>query len=250
VTRLSILLRSAVFNALFFLMTFMVCFTGLALLPLPRPWLRRHVQRWARLIMWLLKVVCSIHLRVTGWENLPPGAVVIAAKHQSAYDTVVWLALLPDPVYVLKKELLRIPLWGLLARRYGAVAVDRQGGASALKQMVRDGCKATAEGSQVIIFPEGTRTVPGQRVPYQPGVVALASATGKPVVPVATDSGIYWGRRAFAKRPGTVTLALLPALPGGLNRQQMLAGLTDAIETESDRLLLHDPYRAVDNSVG
>ncbi|MFB9969960.1 lysophospholipid acyltransferase family protein [Pseudoroseomonas cervicalis] len=189
-----ILLRSALFNALFFTLTALACILGLALLPFPRRVLRRFIQGWARLILWLLKVVCGIGLRVTGRENLPDGPVVIAAKHQSAYDTVVWLALLPEPVYVLKQELLKIPAWGRLARHYGSVAVDRKGGASALKRMVRQAAAALAEGDQIIIFPEGTRTLPGQRVPYQPGVVALAAASPAPVVPAATDSGLHWGR--------------------------------------------------------
>ena len=247
-----ILLRSILFNILFFSLTFLGCLAGLALLALPRRHLRRYVRGWAHLMLFLLRWVCGIHLRVTGRDHLPQGAAVIAAKHQSAYDTIVWLALLPDPVYVLKQELLRLPFWGQLARHYGAVAVDRQGGAPALKRMVREAAAAAAEGSQIIIFPEGTRTAPGQRVPYHPGVVALAAAAGAPVVPAATDSGLHWGRRAFFKRPGTITVALLPPLPAGLPRAQLLARLAEAIEGESDRLLATNPVGVapVDNPVG
>ncbi|MBI0433535.1 lysophospholipid acyltransferase family protein [Roseomonas sp. KE0001] len=248
-------LRSLLFNALFFSLTALCCLSGILLLPLPRRLLRRYVQGWARLMLFLLRVVCGIRLAVTGRENLPEGPVVIAAKHQSAYDTIVWLALLPEPVYVLKQELLRIPAWGWMARHYGAVAVDRTGGAAALKRMVRQASQALAAGDQIVIFPEGTRTAPGQRVPYLPGVVALASASGAPVVPAATDSGLFWGRRAFAKWPGTIHVAILPPLPPGLSRAQLIARLTDAIETESDRLAAlqgFSPQRGelVDNSVG
>lgn len=250
-----ILLRSLVFNALFFGLTALVCLSGTVLLAFPRRVLRRYVQGWAHLMLWLLKVVCGIRLEVTGRENLPPGPVVIAAKHQSAYDTIVWLALLPEPVYVLKQELLRIPVWGWLARHYGAVAVDRKGGATALKRMVRQASAALAAGDQIVIFPEGTRTAPGTRVPYQPGVVALAAASGAPVVPAATDSGLFWGRRAFAKRPGTITVAILPPLPSGLPRPRLLAQLADAIESETDRLTAGHGFAPasamlVDNSVG
>jgi 1-acyl-sn-glycerol-3-phosphate acyltransferase len=249
-TGLLTLVRSALFNALFFFFTALCVLGGMLLLPFPRRWARRYVKGWSYLILWLLRVVCGIRLRVTGMENLPPGPAVIAAKHQSAFDTVVWLALLPDPVYVLKQELLRIPVWGTLARKYGAVAVDRAGGASALKRMVREASAAAAEGSQIIIFPEGTRTVPGQRVPYLPGVVALGAAVGRPIVPVATDSGMFWGKRAFAKRPGTLTVAILPPLPQGLPRAALLARMQDVIETESERLLPPGYAGLVDNSVG
>jgi 1-acyl-sn-glycerol-3-phosphate acyltransferase len=245
------LLRSAVFNVLFFILTALCVLGGLLMPPpFPRRWVRRYVKGWANLILWLLRVVCGLRVNVTGLENLPPGPAVIAAKHQSAFDTVVWLALLPDPVYVLKQELLRIPVWGTLARRYGAVAVNRAGGASALKQMVREASAAAAEGSQIIIFPEGTRTAPGQRVPYLPGVVALGAAVGRPIVPVATDSGMFWGKRSFAKRPGELTIAILPPLPQGLPRAALLARMQEAIETESLRLLPAGYPVPVDNSVG
>ncbi|MBO1075667.1 1-acyl-sn-glycerol-3-phosphate acyltransferase [Roseomonas marmotae] len=244
------LLRSALFNLLFFGVTAGAVLLGLLLLPFPRRLTRRHAQGWAHLMLWLLRVVCGIRVRVTGREYLPTGPAVIAAKHQSAFDTIIWLALLPDPVYVLKKELLRIPVWGTVARKYGAVAVDRAGGARALKQMVREAAAAAAEGSQIIIFPEGTRTSPGQRVSYQPGVVALGAAVGRPIIPAATDSGLFWGRRAFAKRPGTLTVALLPPLPMGLPRAALLARMEEAIETESLRLLPDDYPVPVDNSVG
>ncbi|WP_159995776.1 1-acyl-sn-glycerol-3-phosphate acyltransferase [Roseomonas sp. 18066] len=249
-------LRSALYNLLFLLLTAATCIIGLALLPFPRQWMRRYVQVWARLMIWLLKPVCGVGLVVTGREHLPPGPAVIAAKHQSAYDTVVWLAILPDPVYVLKQELLKIPAWGKLAQHYGSVAVDRKGGATALKRMVRESAAVLAEGHQVVIFPEGTRTLPGQRVPYQPGIVALAAASRAPVLPVATDSGLHWGRGAMAlKLPGPITIAFLPPLPTGLPRAALLAKLESVIETETDRLVragggpaVHPPL--VDNSVG
>jgi 1-acyl-sn-glycerol-3-phosphate acyltransferase len=249
-------LRSALFNLLFLLCTAATSIFGLALLPLPRRVMRRYVRVWARLMLWLLKHVCGIGLVVTGREHLPPGPAVIAAKHQSAYDTVVWLAILPEPIYVLKQELLKIPAWGRLAQHYGSVPVDRKGGATALKRMVRESAALLAQGHQVVIFPEGTRTLPGQRVPYQPGIVALAAASRAPVVPVATDSGLHWGRGTLSpKLPGPITIAFLPPLPSGLPRAALLAKLEAQIETETDRLVRAGGGPAVlpplvDNSVG
>lgn len=234
-------LRSAVFNALFLGGSAVAALLALPLLAAPRAWLISYVRVWARVVVGLLRRICGIRLEVTGLENIPPTGAIIAAKHQSAFDTVVWLMLLPSdrpaPVYVLKKELVAIPVWGQLARRCGHIAVDRKAGAQALRGMVRAGQAALAEGRSVVIFPEGTRTAPGERVPYQPGVAALALATRAPVVPVATDSGLTWGRRAFSKRPGVIHISVLPPLPGGLPRASLMTALEAAIETESERLL-------------
>jgi 1-acyl-sn-glycerol-3-phosphate acyltransferase len=234
-----ILLRSALFNAVFFPWSVAMSLLGLPLLAAPPRYAIGWVRLWARSALWLLRVLAGIRLRVTGAEHLPRGGAIIAAKHQSAFDTIVWLVLLERPVYVLKRELLKVPVWGWLARHCGHVGVDRSAGAAALRGMVREAAAAVRDGAQVVIFPEGTRTAPGERVPYQPGVAALAAMAGPaaPVVPVATDSGRFWGRRAFRKQPGTLTVAILPPLPGGLGRAALMAALETAVETETTRLL-------------
>jgi 1-acyl-sn-glycerol-3-phosphate acyltransferase len=230
-------LRSALFNAVFFPFSVGASLLGLALLPAPPAWVRWYVRQWARASLWLLRMTTGIRLRVTGAEHLPRGGAILAAKHQSAFDTMVWLVLLDRPLYVLKRELIRVPVWGWLARRAGHIAVDRAGGAAALRGMVREGAAAIEAGFQIVIFPEGTRSAPGERVPFQPGVAALAAASGAPVVPAATDSGRFWGRRAFRKRAGTLTVAVLPPLPPGLPRARLMAALAESVESETDRLL-------------
>ena len=242
-------LRSALFNVFFFVFSATYSALLLPLLLLPRRWLLQPIRFWARLIIAMLRLLCGIRVRVMGREHLPAGGgpALIAAKHQSAFDTVVWLWLLPDPAYVLKRELLDIPVWGWLARGAGMIAVDRLAGASAMRHLLRAGQAAAAEGRQMVIFPEGTRVPPGERRPYQPGVAALAAATGLPVIPVATDSGLRWGRRAFHKRPGVITVAVLPPLPAGLRRDALLRRLEEAIEPTTERLLLD--AGAVDKSV-
>lgn len=232
-------LRSALFNLVFLGGTVLTVLFGMLLLPAPSWVMVAYIRTYARLVLASLRLVCGIRLEVTGLANLPPGPCIIAAKHQSAFDTVVWLTLLPpgrDPAYVLKQELANIPLWGRLAARCGHIAVDRAAGASALRAMVRAAQGAIAAGRPVVIFPEGTRTAPGERVPYQPGVAALATATGAVVVPVATDSGLHWGRRAFHKRPGTIHVAILPPLPAGLPRPALMAALESTIEGASAAL--------------
>ncbi len=237
---LLLLLRSALFNIVFFAYTTVMVLVAVATLVAPPHFAQGVVRFWARSVLWLLRCLVGIRVRVTGTEHLPRGGpAIIAAKHQSAFDTIVWLLLLDRPVYVLKSELLRLPGWGWVAAHCGHVAVDRRAGAAALRRMVREAATALGAGAQVVIFPEGTRTAPGERVPYQPGVAALSAAAGPevPVVPAATDSGRFWGRRAFRKRPGTLTVAVLPPLPPGLPRAELMARLETAIEAETARLL-------------
>lgn len=239
-------LRSALFNLAFFAFTAAAAILCLPALLLPdRRRLGRLLAWWARCVLGLLRATVGITVRVTGTEHLPAsGAALIAAKHQSAFDTIVWFALLPAPAYVLKRELLFVPLYGWYARAAGMIAVDRSAGAAALRHLVKSGQEALAAGRQIVIFPEGTRTAPGTHRPYQPGIAALYARAGLPVVPVATDSGLFWGRRSFHKRPGTITVAVLPPITPGLGREAFLARLTDAIEGETDRLLASAPPSA------
>lgn len=230
-------LRALLFNIAFFGITIVMVLVAIPTLYLSRKAALRTTRQWAWLVTWALRIIVGVRIDVRGWEKLPPGGVVIAAKHQSAFDTIVWLSLLETPAYVMKKELLAIPLYGSYARAAGMIPVDREGGGAALRTMLRAATLAVQEGRQVVIFPEGTRTPVGQRVPYQPGVVAIAAATGAPVVPVATDSGRVWGRRSFMKYPGVIRISVLDSLPPGLNRAALLAALEDRIESETDRLM-------------
>jgi 1-acyl-sn-glycerol-3-phosphate acyltransferase len=186
--------------------------------------LTKLAQLWARLCLATLRLCCGIDIRVEGVENLPPGGAIIAAQHQSALDILIWLVALPYPALVFKKELRKIPVFGPLLAPAGMIPVDRSGAAPALRKLLQDCRAAAAAGRQVVIFPEGTRVAPGERVALQPGIVALAKTAGVPVLPATTNSGTCWQPRAFAKTPGTVNVRLLPPLPAGLAR--------DAIVTE------------------
>jgi 1-acyl-sn-glycerol-3-phosphate acyltransferase len=200
---------------------------------------------WARLGIWAARVICNIRLEVSGLENLPPGAALIASRHQSAFDTMVWFTLLPRCCYVLKQELLKIPLMGGLMTATRMIAVDREGGARTVRMLVRQGVEAIAEGRQIVIFPEGTRAEPGALLPLQPGVAALATRTAMPVIPVLTDSGLRWGRRAFHKYPGVIHIIIRPAIPAGLRREALMRALQQELEVDIATAL-----RPVDKSVG
>lgn len=247
-------LRSILFNLLFFGLTALCSILAIPCLLLPVGAMRVVTRVWAWLVIQALRWSLGVRVEVRGRENLPQGGAVVAAKHQSAFDTCVWFSLLDRPAYVMKKELLSIPVFGWHARKTGMIPVDRAGGGQALRGMLRAASATVAAGGQVVIFPEGTRTAPGQRVPYQPGVVAIAAATGVPVIPVATDSGRVWGRRSFLKQPGVIRISVLPPLPAGLSRARMLSELESRIEDETDRLLAEPqcgyPPSPVDKSVG
>lgn len=230
-------LRSFIFNALFMTITGLAAIIAMVLLPFQPRVMRCFIRYWARLIIWVLRLVCGIRVEVTGLEHIAPGAAIIASKHQSAFDTFVWPALLDHPSYVLKRELLNLPFWGRAARHTGAVAVDRDGGGAALRALVRDGKRVLDEGRPLVIFPEGTRSAPGEKVPYQPGVAALVIGSGAPCYPVATNSGQHWGRRAFHKMPGVIAIAILPPLPAGLARKPLMEALETQIEAETARLI-------------
>jgi 1-acyl-sn-glycerol-3-phosphate acyltransferase len=234
-------LRSIAFNLWFYGVTVLVALLSLPVLLL-HPRAARWVTRfWARLVLGGLRPICGISVVVTGRENLPlQGPALIASQHQSAFDTIIWFLLVPEAAYVLKKELGAIPIYGALSRKMGMIAVDRAAGAAAIRTLVKDAHRAVAAGQQIVIFPEGTRAAPGVVLPLHPGVAALASRTALPVIPVVTDSGSCWGRRAFRKMPGTIRVAILPPLPAGLPRAELMARLA---------ALFAAPI-PVDNSVG
>lgn len=229
-------LRSLLFNVFFYGWTLLCLVFGLPLLLGPRAGIYHLGRIWVRPILAALALLCGLRHEVRGRENLPEGAVLIAAKHQSAWDTIIFSVELWDHVFVLKQELMRIPLFGLFLARAGLIPVDRQGGAKALRKMLAAARKAAALGRPIVIFPEGTRVAPGEHRPYQPGVAALYGQLGLPVVPVALNSGLYWRRRGFVKRPGTITLEYLPPIPPGLPRRAFLARLEAAIEARSRAL--------------
>lgn len=182
---------------------------------------------WARICLWGLRVCCGIALETEGLENLPAGGVIIAAQHQSALDILIWLAVVPRPTFVFKRELKRIPLFGSLLEPAGMIRVDRSGGGTALREMVAGASAAAAAGRQVVIFPEGTRVAYGVRGQVRNGIVALAQAVNVPVLPAATNSGLRWGRKAYGKTAGPVYVAIQPALPAGLGREELVATLEE-----------------------
>jgi 1-acyl-sn-glycerol-3-phosphate acyltransferase len=231
-------LRSLAFNLCFWVWTVAIQVPGLVLLlpGVPRLWIISAGRVWIAGVMALLRRVAGIDDRVRGLDNLPDGPCLIASKHQSAWDTLIFNLILADPSFVVKRELLHLPFFGWYLRRYGVVGVDRAGGAQALKRMVQESRAIARTGRKIVIFPEGTRVKPGETRPYHPGVAALYRDLGLPVVPVALTSGDHWGRRAFRKVPGTIELEFCPPIPAGLSRKAFMNRLSTDLETATERL--------------
>lgn len=237
-----ILIRSALFNIWFFGVTFVLVFPGTLVGFLAPHLVLPFAMIWVRVVLAGLGPICGIRIVVSGREHLPTaGPALIASRHQSAFDTMVWMTLLPRCCYVAKKELLRIPLFGGLLLRCGTILVDRDGGSATVRDLMREGARAVAESRQIVIFPEGTRADPGAPLALLPGIAALARHTRLDVIPVATDSGRHWGRRSFRKLPGTIHIVIRPKIPAGTSREELMRLLVERLEL--------DPAY-VDNSVG
>ncbi len=232
-----LILRSLIFNAVFVVYHLALILGLTALMPFPRMWSQGFVRMWTQGGKALLKGIVGLGVEFRGLQNLPQGPCVIVSKHQSAWDTFAFYILADDPNYILKKELTRIPFWGWCALSCGAISVDRSGGGAALKGLLRDTQDRLAKGRQVVIFPEGTRTAPGARLDYFPGVAAIDGHTDVPIVPVALNSGLFWGRGSFLKKPGVITIEILPPMAKGLKRRQFMADLESRIEAASDTLM-------------
>jgi 1-acyl-sn-glycerol-3-phosphate acyltransferase len=192
---------------------------------------------WTHGIIVLMRLICNLKVEIRGRENLPDGAALIASKHQSAFETMVFHWLVNDPAMVLKKELLNIPIYGWYCRKTKMIAVDRKGHASALRAMISQAEEALKDERQIVIFPEGTRSAVDSDLPYQPGVAALYSKLKTPVTPVALNTGIYWPRKQFICRPGTLIVEFLPPIDANLKRRDFMERLKTDIETKTIELV-------------
>ena len=231
-----IILRSAIFGIVFYAWTAFMLVICTPVLAMGRRATVRCQTFWAKGVLALMRTVVGIHLEVRGRENIGDLPVIIASKHQSAWDTLIWHVAVDDPAVVMKSELLWIPFYGWYSLKAGMIPIVRRGGAAALKSMVRAAQRATERNQPIIIFPQGTRTAPGTQAPYQSGVVAIYRGLGVPVTPVALNSGLFWPRRSIRRNPGTIVLEFLPRIAPGLERQQFISELHEKIETATSRL--------------
>ena len=230
-------LRSVLFTSGWYLGTAVIALVGAPLLLTPRRYVRMWAVAWTDFTLWWLRLTVGLTHRISGLEHLPAGPAIIAIKHQSSWETVAVVRLFPDAAIVMKRELLFIPIVGMAMLMGGNIAIERGDGAAALRSLVRGAKDAVANNRSILIFPEGTRTPVGADQPYPVGVAALYRQLGIPVVPVALNSGVFWGRRQFVKCPGVIDVEVLPAIPPGLDRKVFMATLRDRIEQATARLV-------------
>lgn len=235
-----IFLRSLVLALVFALLTPPWSLIAIASFPF-KPFTRyRIITVWTDIVLWVVKYVCRIDFRVLGAEHIPRHPSVVLSKHQSAWETMALQHIFPPQVYVLKRELLRLPFFGWGLAQLPMISIDRSAGKDALAQVLEQGKRRLAEGFWVVVFPEGTRTAPGSSRRYKPGGAYLAAHSGTLVVPVAHNAGEFWRRRAFLKYPGTITVSVgEPINPAGLTPEEINRRAHTWIESEMRRLFPH-----------
>jgi 1-acyl-sn-glycerol-3-phosphate acyltransferase len=204
-----------------------------------------HSMRgWGKATVWGLRWIMGVHIKFEGLEHVPKGAALIASKHQATLDTVLPVLLVSEPVFVVKKELIKMPVFGFYMK-HGMIPVDREAHAKALKDMLRASRAVIAKGRQIVIYPEGTRQELDAAPDYKPGIVAMYRDLNLPVTPIALNTGLVWRPSGILRNPGTVTIKVLPPIPAGLPREEFMKELERVIETESQALLPPDKRRTV-----
>lgn len=229
--------RSLLFVAWFYLVSVPWAVALTLALILPRRVMVEGVRLWARVVVLGLRVLAGVRVEVRGLEHLPSGSALIAAKHQSMFDFIGPFVFLPDACFVLKRELMAIPLFGWNANKARMIAIDRGGHAKALKDMMRTARDRMGEARQLVIFPEGTRKAPGEAADYKPGVAALYRDLGLPCTPMATNSGVHWPAHGFLRRPGVIVFEFLPSISPGLSRAEFMRELEARLESACDALV-------------
>jgi 1-acyl-sn-glycerol-3-phosphate acyltransferase len=237
--------RSLVFNALFYLVLVVLMIVGLPVMLFGRHGVFALARLWGAVSVWLLETICGLRLEYRGVENIPPGAVLIAAKHQSFLETFALLKYAPDFAIILKRQLTRVPLFGLYLIASQQIAIDRGRGRQALQQIATAAKPVFAAGRQIFIYPEGTRRPPGAPPRYKHGVTTLYAETGVACLPVAVNTGLFWRRRGFLRRPGVAVIEYLPVIAPGLDPVVFSERLQSMIEGAcaglNDEAVAEDP---------
>jgi 1-acyl-sn-glycerol-3-phosphate acyltransferase len=233
----SIFLRSLTYNVLFYSLLMVWFVVAIPTFVMPRAALMALVRIWSRQNTWLLRIICNVRVEYRGTEKIPKGPLVVASKHQSMWETFALLRFFDEPLYILKRELTRIPFFGWYAIKAGMISVDRSAGGRALLKMVRQASEEVRHGRQLIIFPEGTRRPPGAPPDYKPGVAQLYASCRESCLPVALNSGLFWPRRTFMRYPGTLVVEFLDPVPPGLPRDEFLTRISAGIEEATARLV-------------
>ena len=229
--------RSIAFNIAFYINMIAWLIGTLPFLAMPRRYMVCAIKGWARSNLWLLRTIARIDVEFRHRERIPSGGALVAAKHQSIWETFALVLVFSDPIFVLKRELIWIPFFGWCARKVGCIAVNRKTAATAtMNTLNRAAQEAVGAGRQLLIFPEGTRRPPGAPPAYKKGIVLLYQKLGVPCIPVALNSGLFWPRRQFIRNPGTIVVDILEPIPAGKPKTEFFETLQSKIETVSLQL--------------
>jgi 1-acyl-sn-glycerol-3-phosphate acyltransferase len=245
----SVLVRSIIFNLLFYLNLIVQMLAAIPTLVMPRGAIIGVVKFWARTNMWLLRGVCGIKVEFRGLDKIPPGALIVASKHQSLWETFALFPLFADPAFILKRELMWIPFFGWYSWKGGMIPVNRGKRSQALAELSVIARVELARNRQIVIFPEGTRRAPGAEPSYKYGVVHLYAEMGVTCLPIALNSGLLWPRRSFRRYPGTVIVEVLDPIAPGLDKTDFAGGLEQGIEAATARLVAEGERELARNGV-
>ena len=232
-----LVIRSILFNIVFYVSTLVWLIVALPTFLLPYRAILAVAKAWGRYNLFLLCVICGLHADFRGLEKIPPGPLLVAAKHQSAWETFALLWLFDDPTFILKRELQWIPIFGWLTIKGRMIPVNRTAGVAGLNAMTNRARKELAAGRQIVIFPEGTRRPAGAEPNYRYGIARVYEKANVPVLPVALNSGLFWPRRSMLRLPGTIVVRVLDPIPPGLEQEAFMSRLQNDIETATARLV-------------
>ena len=235
---ISIFIRSTLFNISFFISTLLIATIGLFFAILSKKWSKYVGRFWGIVTLWELKVICNIKCNIVGLENIPQdGKYIIAAKHESAWDTAFFLKYFKDPVYVLKRELIFIPFFGLHLLLMGMIHINRAKGKKAVKEICsKSNIVLNKQKRPIVIFPQGTRTAPNDKKPYKSGIYAIANNAKAPVIPIVLNSGSFWGKSSFIKNPGVIQVKILPKIQANQEKNDFMKKLEKSMEFEYTKL--------------
>jgi len=230
-----IFLRSLIFNVVFYLNTVLWCVIGLPTYLMPRGGIIWVAKTWSKTSVWLFTLICNVKVEYRGLDRIPEGPLLVASKHQSAWETFALMPFFDEPLFILKRELTRIPFFGWYLVKAQMIALNRKAGGRALLEMMRRARDEVRRGRQLIIFPEGTRRPVGAPPDYKVGVSQIYVSCGVTCLPVALNSGLFWPRHRFMRYPGTLVVEFLEPIPAGLARDEFTARVSSVIETASNR---------------
>jgi len=232
------LIRSVLFMLIFYIWTILCCIVCSPSLILGRDSVNSFQVFWSHSVIFLLRVVAGVKLELRGQEYIPRDVgALIAMKHQSAFDTFALHAIVGNPAFIMKKELLKIPLYGTYCKRSGMIPIDRKGGASAFREMMKAVRDAVNLNRQVIIYPEGSRMPPGTKGEYKSGIYGMAKFLQMPVIPLAVNTGVYWPKSGIMKKPGTIVFEFCPPIQFSDDKKQFMSDLEQVMEQKSLALL-------------